>query len=616
MKRLCASLAAALGLGLFMTQTAFAGGEVPVKDSLPKWWQRTTAYEIYVSSFQDSNGDGIGDLNGIRSRLPYLKELGVGAVWLTPVYASPMVDNGYDISDYTSINPLYGTMEDMEQLIREADRQGIRIVMDLVFNHSSDQHPWFLESKQSRDNPKSDWYIWRDPQADGSAPNNWRGIFGGSAWTWCEERQQYYLHTFAEAQPDLNWENPEVRQALADVAIFWENKGVGGFRMDAIPYIKKPAGLPSGAADAGDGMVSIHDMTSNREGILDYLHEFKRKALDGRDVFTVAEANGVRPEDLKYWVGTQGVFDMLFEFSHVRLEFPKYEVWCQPEPWSPADLKQVLRASQEATRDNGWYPAFFENHDQPRSPLRYYPGFRTAGAAAAGAAAPGMAGADSAAKLPAKALGTILLTLRGTPFLYQGEELGLRNASWDSVSVFNDLSTVNQYQTALSRGFGEAEALRLVSNYSRDNARTPMQWDESANAGFTTGTPWLPVHGDYRAECVAAEERDPSSVLRWYRDLAKLRKSAPALQYGDFEELAPADPAVFSYRRSLPGEQSYLVVVNLTAENAQLPEAVKQELNSSGAAPALILCSCGDGNADGSAGETLRPAEARIYALK
>ena len=581
-------LAAAVCISLLVSSVSFAGGEyVPQNTKKPSWWQTTIAYEIYVSSFQDSDGNGVGDLRGITSRLPYLKSLGVGAVWLTPVYASPMVDNGYDISDYNSINPLYGSMADMEQLIAEADKLGIRIVMDLVFNHSSDQHAWFLASKQSRDNPKSDWYIWRDPKPDGSAPNNWRSIFGGSAWTWCEERQQYYLHTFAEAQPDLNWENPEVRNALRDVALFWENKGVGGFRMDAIPYIKKPAGLPDGAPDGADGMASIHNATAITDGILDYLREFKRGALDGKDVFTVAEANGVSPEDLHLWVGKNGVFDMLFEFSHVTLEFPQRDLWCSPAAWGLRDLKRVLGASQQATAENGWYPVFLENHDQPRSVSRFFPDSKAQSQTA-----------------KAKALGTILLTLRGTPFIYQGEELGLPNADWPSISSFNDLSTVNQYNTALQEGFSEPDALKGVSAFSRDNARTPMEWDFSTNAGFTTGTPWLPVHADFRNECMENQTKDPSSVLSWYRSVAALRQSSTALKTGVFTEYLKDDPQIYAYSRSA-GADSVLVLVNLSDSPASFdPAALDLDEKST-----LLLSNLGQPDNT----SILRPWEARLY---
>ena len=317
-----------------------------------KWWQQTAVYQIYPRSFQDTTGSGEGDIPGVTRHLDYLRKLGVGAIWLTPVYPSPMVDNGYDISDYTAIDPRYGTMADMDTLIAEGKKRDIRIVMDLVYNHTSDRHAWFQESKRSRTNDKADWYIWRDAKEDGSAPTNWRSIFGGPAWTWCEERQQYYLHTFAVEQPDLNWANPAVRQALYDAANFWIDKGVGGFRIDAIVYIKKPAVLADGPVDGADGLSSIHKMIANTPGILDFLHEFRRNVFDGHDIFTVAEANGVTPADLPRWVGKDGAFSMLFEFSHTNLEFPDDEVWCRAETWPLTKLKKALSDSQQATAAN------------------------------------------------------------------------------------------------------------------------------------------------------------------------------------------------------------------------------------------------------------------------
>ena len=511
-----------------------------------KWWQTHQVYQIYPKSFLDTTGSGTGDLRGIMSRLDYLRTLGVGAVWLTPIYPSPMVDNGYDIADYEGIDPSYGTMEDMERLIKEAKRREIRIVMDLVFNHSSDQHPWFLASKASRTNPKADWYIWRDAKPDGSAPTNWRGIFGGSAWTWCEERQQYYLHTFAEQQPDLNWENPEVRQALYRAANFWLEKGVGGFRIDAIVYIKKPD-FVDGEPDGADGLVSIHTMTADTPGILDYLHEMRREVFEGHDIFTVAEANGVSPEELPDWVGEKGVFSMLFEFSHTGLQFPEgEEIWCRAQPWKLTALKEALTASQQATAKNGWYPIFFENHDQPRSICHYFP-----------------AGADRARA--AKALATVLLTLRGTPFIYEGEEIGMTNVAWPSIDCYDDISSHGQYQMALDEGHTEAEALAAVHDYSRDNARTPMQWTREVQAGFTTGKPWLPVEPDYRRWCVEAESESEDSVLSYYRRLTHLRGRLAVLTAGDYAELLPDDEAVYAFARTRGGEKT-VTLVNFTCE--------------------------------------------------
>lgn len=549
-----------------------------------KWWQKTVVYQVYPKSFQDTTGSGQGDIPGITRRLAYLKTLGVGAVWLTPVYPSPMIDNGYDIADYTAIDPSYGTMADMEELIAEGRRCGIRIVMDLVFNHSSDQHPWFLESKSSRDNAKADWYIWRDAKPDGSAPTNWRGIFGGSAWTWCEERQQYYLHTFAKEQPDLNWENPAVRQALYDAANFWLDKGVGGFRIDAIVYIKKPAFI-DGEPDGEDGMVGIHEMTHDTPGILDFLHEFKANVFDGHDIFTVGEANGVAPDELKDWVGENGVFSMLFEFSHMNLNFPVSEKWYEAEDWHLSKLKGALTASQRATATNGWYPIFFENHDQPRSINKFFP-------------------QDADPLLAAKAMATVLFTLRGTPFVYEGQELGYVNVAWDSIDDYNDISSHGQYELALEEGCTPQQALAAVHRFSRDNARTPMQWSNAMQAGFTKGTPWLPIHKDYRSCCVEHEACDENSVLSYYRRLSRLRREgalSDILLTGDYAELLADSESIYAFRRSLAGRQ-VTVLVNFTTSNADYDASLVAGLSRV------------DGNyaAAGEAGQ-LRPLEAVIY---
>ena len=515
------------------------------------WWQNTAVYQIYPKSFNDTHGKGTGDLRGITEKLDYLKSLGAGALWLTPVYPSPMVDNGYDISDYCGIHPDFGTLADMEELIAEAKKRDMRIVMDLVYNHTSDQHPWFLESKKSRTNAKSDWYIWRDAKEDGSAPTNWRGIFGSSAWTYCEERGQYYLHTFAEAQPDLNWENPEVREALFAAANFWLAKGVGGFRIDAITYIKKPAVFTDGEPDAADGMTSVHEMTANTPGILDFLHEFRARVFDGHDIFTVGEANGVTPEELPLWVGENGVFSMLFEFSHVLVPYEGGECWHKALPWPLTKLKRALTASQHATAKEGWFPIYFENHDRARSVNYFFP-------------------KDADNKLAAKALAAVLFTLRGTPFIYEGEELGMTNVAWDSIDAYDDISSHGQYALALEDGFSKEEALGFVHFNSRDNARTPMQWTAEKHAGFTSGTPWLPVNENYRTLNAAAEEADTDSVLHFYRKLAKLRETTPALLDGVYEELLQENEQIYAFSRTL-GKTRVKTAVNFSTEDAALP---------------------------------------------
>lgn len=542
-----------------------------------KDWQKSVCYEIYPSSFQDSNGDGTGDLKGITSRLDYLKSLNVDCIWLTPVYDSPMKDNGYDVADFYKINPLYGTMDDMDELLKKANEKGIKVIMDLVFNHMSEESPWFKESKSSRDNAKSDWFIWRDSKPDGSVPNNWRGIFGGSAWTWNETRKQYYLHTFGDFQPDLNWDNPDVRKALYDIANFWVNKGVGGFRIDAIVYIKKPANFADGKPDASDGMTLIHNMTASTEGILDYLHEFKKNVTEGKNVFTVAEANGVKPEELKYWVGDSGAFDMLFEFNHL----PGSDLWFSTKPIDIPTVKRAVIASQTATAENGWYPAFFENHDKPRSASAYF-------------------SKNVNTVQSSKAMITLLLTLRGTPFVYEGEEIGMTNVDWDSIEAYDELNSHAQYEIALNEGFSKQEAIGFVQLYSRDNARTPMQWDSSASAGFTTGKPWLAVNGNYPQVNVQAEEADPNSTLAYFRKLSNFRKESEILLNGDFEAILKDDTKIFAFKRNYNGK-SLTVLVNMAETEATYDASL--------VAGKKVVISTHENTTAG----TLRPLEAVIY---
>lgn len=513
-------------------------------DNKLHWWQKTIAYEIYVKSFKDSNGDGIGDLKGITSELDYLKDLGVGAIWLTPCYVSPQADNGYDVADYYNIDPAYGTMEDMDELIAEAKKRNIRIVMDLVFNHTSCENAWFKESRQSRDNDKSDWYIWADK------PTNWRSIFGGSAWTYDEKRGQYYLHTFLPEQPDLNWKNPKVRQAVIDVANFWADKGVGGFRMDAVLYIRKPDVFKDAKPDAQDGMVSIHDMTVKQDGILDYLNEFKTKVISGRDMFTVGEAKGVTAAELSQWVGKDGVFDMVFEFRHTQIDLSDEKNWSRRRSWSLPQWKSLFSQSQKQIEKlaNGWYPMYLENHDIARSVSHFLP--------------------DGAPRIQgAKALAALLLTMRGTPFVMQGGELGFVNVSWPSIDDYDDCYSKSHYEFALSEGYSKKEALEGVHRFSRDSARTPMQWDSSPNAGFSTKKPWMSIHDDYKVVNVESEKKDPDSVLNWYIGLSKLRNKHPVLINGSYIDLMPDDEKIFAFRRE-NAEERATVFINLSSETA------------------------------------------------
>lgn len=519
-----------------------------------EWWKKTIVFELYPKSFKDTTGTGNGDIRGIIEKLDYLKSLGVGAIWLTPTYCSPMKDNGYDIADYCSVDPSFGTMEDMDELFAEAKKRDIRLVMDLVFNHTSDKHPWFEASSASRENDKADWYIWRDPRPDGSAPNNWRGIFGGSAWEWCEARGQYYLHTFLTEQPDLNWENPEVRRALYDAARFWLDKGAGGFRLDAITYIKKPAVFEDGEPDAGDGLTGIHNATANTAGILDFLHEMRDNIRAGRDIFMVGEANGVGPQDLHDWVGSHGVFDMVFEFSHIGLEFRDYENWCRPQAWGPKELKRVLVDSLMATKEEGWNPIFTENHDKPRTVNHYFP--------------------DGCDTNKSARVGLMwLMTMRGTPFLYQGQEIGMTNVAWDRIEDYDDVLSIGQYELSLKDGFTKEEAIKGVQRYSRDSARTPMQWDDSINAGFSTVKPWLPVNENYVDLNVAGEEKDPDSVLAYYRRLMHARQTHEVMITGDFTEVLAEHEQIFGYIREAGGKKA-VILMNFTDKEAVFDAAI------------------------------------------
>ena len=523
-----------------------------------KWWQKTIVYEIYTKSFCDSNGDGIGDLPGITSKLDYLQSLGVGAIWLTPIYESPMVDNGYDIADYCSIAPEYGTMADMEELIAQAKKRDIRIVMDLVFNHTSDRHAWFEESRSSRENEKRDWYIWADAKADGSAPTNWRSIFSRPAWTLDERTGQYYLHTFASAQPDLNWENPKVRQALYQAASFWLDKGVGGFRIDAIVYIKKPKDFLAVEADGPDGLGNIHPVLANQPGILDFLREFQQQVFAGKDIFTVAEANGVGANELDQWVGKEGVFDMLFEFSHVDLGSSASGLWSENKPWALTELKKALRDSQLATAKNGWYPIFFENHDQPRGIDHFFPPM-----------------ADCV--LAAKALATIFFTLRGTPFIYEGQELGLHNMKFGSIDQYDDILSKGQYGLALQNGYTPAAALGFIWKFSRDNARVPMTWSDALHNGFSAGQPWISIPEEYAALNAKLQAGQNDSVLAYYQGLAKLRQESEVLLQGCYEELLQDNEKIYAFRRVFEAEE-ICVLVNFSTQEASFELAELGEM--------------------------------------
>ncbi|MDT7013213.1 glycoside hydrolase family 13 protein [Levilactobacillus namurensis] len=549
-----------------------------------KWFQDSVVYQIYPQSFQDSNHDGVGDLNGITQRLDYLQKLGVDVLWLNPIYQSPCKDNGYDIADYKAINPQYGTMADFDHLLAETHQHGMKLLMDLVVNHTSDQNAWFQESKSSRDNPYADYYIWRDP-VDGHEPNNWGAAFGGSAWTYVPERGQYYLHLFAPGQPDLNWENPDVRNAVWDIMRFWLDKGVNGFRMDVINLISKPAGLPDAPAPAN--YATVEKMVADGPKLNDYLHEMNREVLSHYDVMTVGEMPSSTPEDAVKYTGLNShELNMVFQFQHVTLSpnpDKRLAKW-NDQPVKLTELKQALGRWQKALDGKGWNSLYWNNHDQPRAVSRFgddRPEYRVRSA---------------------KALGTTLHMLQGTPYVYEGEELGMPNAHYSQLSQYEDLESINFYHELVEQKklVDGPTMLKYLAHMSRDNARTPMPWDATANAGFTDGTPWFALNPTYPTINAQAALADPDSVFYYYQKLIKLRHQTPIIRYGTYQEVDPDDEAVFTFRRHYQG-QTLLVMTNFT------DQPVERDYGQSQATQRLI------GNYADDQGTTLRPYESKVY---
>lgn len=511
------------------------------------WWKERVFYQIYPRSFQDSNGDGIGDLRGIISRLDYLKSLGVGAVWLCPVYDSPNADMGYDIRDYEKIMAEFGTMEDFDELLREMHSRDIKLVMDLVVNHSSDEHRWFVESRSSRENPYRDYYIWRDGK-DGREPNNWASFFTPSAWSYDEGTGQWYLHLFSEKQPDLNWENPSVREEVYSMINRWFDRGVDGFRMDVITVIAKAPGLPDGkGAPGAGGYVFSPEHFAFQPKLHEYLREMRRRCFDGRDCMCVGETSFVNTENANSLVGDGRELDLLFQFDLMDMD-GEGSKW-NAIPLDVPKLKRIVAAWQGAI---DWNTLFLGNHDQPRVVSRF-----------------GDTSSEELWKRSAKCLATLMYLQRGTPFIYQGEELGMTNAPFETREQLRDVEELNLL--ALCSSEAELEwAWRGIKAKGRDNARTPMQWSAGANAGFTTGEPWIMLNPNYTDINAEAEEGDPDSVLNYYRALIALRDSTPALLRGDWWELLPESGQVVAYTRGLDGEE-YAVLCNLSRESAPLP---------------------------------------------
>lgn len=542
------------------------------------WWKEAIVYQIYPRSFCDSNGDGIGDLNGITSKLDYLKELGIDVIWLSPVYKSPNDDNGYDISDYEAIMTEFGTMDDFDKMLSEAHKRGIKIVMDLVVNHTSDEHPWFVESRSSKDNPKRDYYIWKEGK-NGKEPNNWGSAFSGPAWKYDEKTDMYYLHLFSVKQPDLNWENQKVRKEVFDMMTRWCKKGIDGFRMDVISLISKPEGFPDAKVV---GLYGDMNICANGPKVHDYLKEMNQKVLSKFDIMTVGETAGVTLDEAKRYANSEGSeLNMVFQFEHMNLDSGEKFKWSTKHiPLVP--LKENLTKWQLGLDDVAWNSLYFCNHDQPRIVSRLGDD------------------SDEFRELSAKCIATCLHMMQGTPYVYQGEELGMTNTVFNSVDDFRDLESVNAYRELIESGlYTKEDMFPKIAHKSRDNARTPMPWDTSENAGFTTGTPWLALNPNYNKINVADQLKREDSVFHYYQKLIKLRKEYEIIVYGKYELLLPDDEHIFAYVRTL-GNQKLLVVCNFSK--------TEQKFDFSGYENAKVLISNYDGNISEKA--TLKPYSA------
>ena len=516
------------------------------------WWKEAVIYQIYPRSFADSNGDGIGDLNGITEHLPYLEKLGVDVLWLSPIYQSPNDDNGYDISDYRNIMTEFGTMEDFDRMLAEAHKHHLKIVMDLVVNHSSDEHAWFIESRKSKDNPYRDYYIWKDP-VNGKEPNNWGSCFGGSAWEYDKATDMYYLHCFSKKQPDLNWENPKVRDAVFDMMTWWCDKGIDGFRMDVISMISKDPSYPDGPVT--DGLYgSFSPYVCNGPHVHEYLQEMNRRVLSKYDLLTVGEAGGVTIEEAKKYANKeQTELNMVFQFEHVDCVPGPIGKWSDEKPKLSA-FRPILNKWQYELEGKAWNSLYWNNHDQPRVVSRF-----------------GCTKDEESRVRSAKMLAVCLYLMQGTPYIYQGEELGMTNKHFDSIDPINDVMTRNAYFEKTQRcGESVADFMKAANYISREHTRTPMHWDDTANAGFTTGTPWIPLNPNYPQINAAKQVGDPDSVYSFYRRLLALRKSDKTFVYGHYALLLPDDEEIYAYTRTLNDEQ-ILVVCNFTDHDVPCP---------------------------------------------
>ncbi|WP_414739204.1 glycoside hydrolase family 13 protein [Macrococcoides caseolyticum] len=550
------------------------------------WWKEAVCYQIYPRSFKDSNGDGIGDINGITEKLDYLKELGIDVIWVSPIFESPNDDNGYDISDYQEIMRDFGTMEDFDRLLYEVHARDMKLILDLVINHTSDEHSWFVEAKKSKDNEFRDWYIWKDGKGD-KEPNNWASIFEGSAWEYDATTNQYYMHVFSRKQPDLNWENENMRQAIYNMVNWWLDKGIDGFRVDAISHIKKS--FDKGDLPGADklGYAESFEGHMNQPGIQEHLQELKENTFDKYDIMTVGEANGVTIEDSDEWVGEEnGKFNMVFQFEHLNL-------WDHNvgKSFDIKGYKDVLNSWQKGLENKGWNALFIENHDRQRVSSTW--------------------GDDEEYWYESSTSHAVVYFLQqGTPFIYQGQEIGMTNYPFEDIIDFDDVHAKNIYNQELKKGVPKEEVMEMLRRISRDNTRTPMQWDDTKNAGFTKGTPWLKVNPNFEDINVFKQEKDENSILNFYKQLIQLKKKHLTLTYGTFDLIYPEDTKVFAYTRTYEGDQ-FIIIGNLSHDKVTLKKDESLEMKDE----SLVLYNYQKEDRSEDI-FTFQPFEARIYHIE
>ena len=550
-----------------------------------RWWKESVVYQIYPRSFCDSNGDGIGDLNGITGKLDYLKELGIDVIWLSPVYKSPNDDNGYDISDYQAIMDEFGTMEDFDRMLATAHEKGIKIMMDLVVNHTSDEHKWFIESRKSTDNPYRDYYIWRPAKEDGSLPNNWGSCFSGPAWEYDKTTDMYYLHLFSKKQPDLNWENPVVRQEVYDMMNWWLEKGVDGFRMDVISLISKEPGLPD--KETGINGYATFNVSANGPHVHEYLQEMRQKALNNADTITVGECSGVTLEEAKkYARSDEKELNMVFQFEHMDVDSDEKAGKWTTRKMDLRNLKKILTRWQKGLQDIAWNSLYWENHDQPRSVSRFGND------------------SDEYREISAKMLATCIHMMQGTPYVYQGEELGMTNCPFNTLDNFRDLESINAFHELTEQGkMTEEDMMAAIGYKGRDNARTPMQWDDSAYAGFSTTNPWIMVNPNYTKINAKDQVNREDSVFKYYQKLIKLRHESELIVYGTYDLILDDDKDIYAYIRTL-GDEKLIVYCNFS-ENTREVELPEEFVNKK-----VLISNYSDAKANQKI--TLRPYEAIV----